>query len=62
MSKHCGLLGFISEAIEIKNELDLTIEEAFEIQRERADERLREHEAAKIESNIIQFRPRVPLA
>jgi len=62
MSKYqgLGLLAFITEANDIKKELGVSDEEAFEIQRERADERLREYEAEKAaaETNVIQFRPR----
>jgi len=53
------LFGFISEANEIKEELGCSVEEAFAIQRQRADERAREFlaiEQAAAESNVIPFR------
>lgn len=53
-----GLLGFLSEANEIKEELGVSFDEALRIQGERVDERLREHEASKANANVIQFRPR----
>jgi hypothetical protein len=56
---HPGLLGFLTEATEIKDELGIPFEAALEIQRERADGRLREYEAleqAAAESNVIPFR------
>lgn len=59
MSQHGGLLGFISEANEIKETLGVSVDEAFEIQRQRADERHREYiaaEQAAAESNVIPFR------
>jgi hypothetical protein len=56
---HPGMLGFLSEAQDIRVELGVSAEEAFRIQRERAAERLKEYEAeAEPESNVIQFRPR----
>jgi hypothetical protein len=55
---HPGLLGFLSEALEIQQELGVSPEEARAIQSERAAERWREYEASKVESNVIQFRPR----
>jgi hypothetical protein len=60
MSEHPGLLGYISEASEIRQELGVSIDEAFAIQRDRAAERLREYVAQQPEtqSNVIQFRPR----
>lgn len=54
-----GLLDFIGEAGEIQQELGVSAEEAFQIQRERSAERLREYEAieqAAAESNVIPFR------
>jgi hypothetical protein len=59
MSKYGGLLGAIAEANDIKRELGVTAEEAFELQRQRADERLSELRAiddATRESNVIPFR------
>jgi hypothetical protein len=58
MSQHLGILGFLSEANEIQQELGVSAKEAFQIQRERAAERLREYELSQVESNVIQFRPR----
>jgi hypothetical protein len=55
---HPGIFGFLSEAQQIQQEMGCTVEESFRIQRERAEERLCEYEAAKVESNVIQFRPR----
>jgi hypothetical protein len=57
MSEHHGLLGFLSEAVEIKEQLGVSVDEAFAIQRERAAERLREYELAQAmaESNVIPF-------
>jgi hypothetical protein len=60
-AKYAGLLGCIAEASDIKNELGVSIEEAWAIQRERADARYQEYLAEKqaiAESNVIQFRPR----
>jgi hypothetical protein len=42
MSKYGGLLGAIAEASDIKQELGVSADEAFEIQRQRAAERLAE--------------------
>jgi hypothetical protein len=58
--KHGGILGAISEASELSQELGISFEEAAKIQRERSDERLREIEAAQepATTNVIQFRPR----
>jgi hypothetical protein len=59
MSKYSGLLGAIVEASDIKQELGVSADEAFAIQQERADERLRELRAAEEaarESNAIPFR------
>jgi len=53
-----GLLAHISEAASIQQELGCGVEEAFAIQRQRADERMREYELASAENNVIQFRPR----
>jgi hypothetical protein len=59
MKEYGGLLGAITEASDIKNELGVSAEEAFEIQQMRAGERLSElraiEDAAK-ESNVIPFR------
>jgi hypothetical protein len=57
MSEHHGLLGPLLEAQDIKDELDVPFDDAMRIQRERAQERLRELEASK-PSNVIPFRPR----
>ena len=54
MSEHGGLLGFLSEANEIKEELGVSVDEAFRIQREREEQRSQEREAAA-ESNVIPF-------
>jgi hypothetical protein len=56
MSEHGGLLGFLTEAVEIKENLGCSIDEAFEIQRQLAEERLQEYERAAAESNVIPFR------
>jgi hypothetical protein len=59
MSEHPGLLGFLSEANEIKEELGVSADEAFAIQRERSDGRLQELLALKeavAQSNVIPFR------
>jgi hypothetical protein len=53
-----GLLSFLTEAGQIQQELGCGVEEAFAIQRQRADERMAEYERATAESNVIQFRPR----
>jgi len=60
MSQHAGILGFLTEANEIMQELGVSSEEAFAIQRERAADRLREYELERAAppSNVIQFRPR----
>jgi hypothetical protein len=58
--QHLGILSYIAEACDIKNELGCTVEESFRVQRDRADERERTRLAAQeqAESNVIQFRPR----
>jgi len=59
MSVHAGILGFVSEANAIKEELGVSTDEAFAIQREREIARLMEHvaiEQAAAESNVIPFR------
>jgi hypothetical protein len=56
MSEHLGLLGFITEANEIREELGVSVDEAFRIQRERSDARLAALEPEP--TNVIQFRPR----
>lgn len=48
-----GLLGAISEANEIQQELGVSVEEAFAIQRQRAQERMQEYERSIAESNVI---------
>jgi hypothetical protein len=54
-----GILGALSEAADLRRELGCTAEEAFKIQSERAQARLRELEAAsEPETNVLQFRPR----
>lgn len=55
MTEHMGLLGFISEANEIKEQLGVTADEAFAIQRERSQTRMQLMEA-EAESNVIPFR------
>lgn len=50
MSEHGGLLGFLSEANEIRQEMGVSADEAFEIQRERAAERWREYERQQAEA------------
>lgn len=59
MSEHLGILGALTETSELAEELGITFAEAAKVQRERSDERVREHEAlerAKAESNVIPFR------
>jgi hypothetical protein len=59
MSKYGGLLGGIVEACDIKQELGVSTDEAFDIQQERSGKRLGELKAqgdAARESNIIPFR------
>lgn len=59
MTVHGGLLSFILEANEIKEELGVSADEAFAIQRERETARLMEYvaiEQAAAESNVIPFR------
>lgn len=56
MGAHPGLLGAISEAAEIQQSLGCSADEAFEVQRQLAAERLREYELATAESNVIPFR------
>jgi hypothetical protein len=58
MTLYDGLLGFLAEACDIQRELGVSAEQAHAIQRQRADERLREYERQQAESNVIQFRPR----
>lgn len=60
MSEHSGVLGFLLEANEIQQELGVSPDRAYQIQRERSAERLREYEAEKAaaETNVIQFLPR----
>ena len=60
MSEHPGLLGFISEAVEIGNELGVSADEAFRIQRKRNAERLLtiRQFAEPAPTNVIQFRSR----
>ncbi len=54
--QHAGLLGAISEAAEIQQQLGCSANEAFDIQRQLEAERLREYEMATAESNVIPFR------
>jgi hypothetical protein len=57
--KYGGLLGAITEAVDIQAEHDCSAEEAHAIQRERAAARLRVHNEiwdAVAESNVIPFR------
>jgi hypothetical protein len=56
MSLHGGLLGAITEMMELQQQLGCSAEEASEIQRELAAERLQEYQRAAAESNIIPFR------
>jgi hypothetical protein len=58
VSEHSGLLAYLLEAHDIKKELDVPFEDALRIQRERAEERLREYQKSIAESNVIPFRPR----
>lgn len=65
MSVHGGLLGGITEAIEIAEQLGCSFDEAYRIRCERSDESTAAAEAeqaaaeqAAAESNVIQFRPR----
>jgi len=61
MTQYGGILGHLAEACDIQRELGVSSEEAWEIQRKRADERLREHRRQQAEagqSNVIPFRPR----
>lgn len=51
--KHQGLLGYLTEALEIQQTEGCSAERSYEIQRERAAERLRELELATAESNVI---------
>lgn len=54
---HTGILGAITEAIEMHQRTGCSVEEAFEIQRRIADERLVERHRPHT-AEIIQFRPR----
>jgi hypothetical protein len=58
MSEHRGLLGAITEALELQQQLGCSPDEAFAIQRQRAAERLKEYELENAPTNIVQFRPR----
>ena len=58
MSEHPGLLGFISEAAEIREQLGVSVDESFRMQQERNAERQALQHKAVIESNVIPFRPR----
>jgi hypothetical protein len=49
MSEHFGLLGSLFEAFDIQQELGCSADEASELQRRRAAERLQE----TVESNVI---------
>ena len=55
MSEHLGMLGFLSEANDIKEEMGVSFDEALKVQRDRADERQAQRQAAA-ESNVIPFR------
>jgi hypothetical protein len=55
---HGGILGALTEANEIQQELGCSFNEALEVQRRRAAERNRETELEAAESNVIPFRPR----
>jgi len=52
-----GLFSFLDDAREIQTERGCTFGEALEIQRERAEQALREAET-EVKTNVIQFRPR----
>jgi hypothetical protein len=52
VSEHLGLLGFLLEANDIKEEMGVTVDEAFEIQRGRAAQRL-EFAVATMEARKI---------
>lgn len=59
MTKYGGILGALSEAVNIQAEHDCSAEEAHAIQRERAAARLREHSEIQdpiSESNVILLR------
>ena len=54
--QYTGILSGIAEASDIQRELGVSSDEAWAIQRQRADERLREYEAQKAEeqpSNVV---------
>ena len=56
MSEHRGLLGAITEALELQQQLGCSPDEAFAIQQQLAAERSQEYERATAESNVIPFR------
>jgi hypothetical protein len=55
MSEHTGLLGALTETLEIQQTVGCNWEEALQAQRQAVAHRLREHELATAESNIIPF-------
>ncbi|WP_407153921.1 hypothetical protein [Bradyrhizobium sp. STM 3557] len=59
---HGGILGALTEANEIQQELGCSFDEAFEVQRKRAAERIREAELEAAESNVIPLRRRASKA
>jgi hypothetical protein len=58
MSEHGGLFGAITEALEIQQTSGVTWSEALQLQRQQAEERLREYQQSVADNNVIQFRPR----
>lgn len=55
MKEYGGILGALAEAADIQSDLGVPADEAFRIQRERADLRMAELQAIE-ESNVIPFR------
>lgn len=55
MTEYTGLLAYVSEAADIQRELGIPADEAWKIQRERANERARLLNA-ELPSNVIPFR------
>jgi hypothetical protein len=56
VSEHAGLLGALTEALEIVQTSGVSWEQAREIQKQQAIERVREYELATAESNVVPFR------
>jgi hypothetical protein len=58
--EYVGLLGHLSEAVEIRDETGCTVAESFEVQSHLVALREQEYRdaLAASESNVIQFRPR----